>query len=176
MKLREYLKTIPEDAEIYIGVISSYLYIGTAAHFVEVEERISSELLGELIKLRANARRNVLFICKNGVSPKKKAKKDSKGKHIPAETIEQYIKRIHGAANRLKSNYGRISMLTDSINDFKGLMLRDVLSTSEKPIYGGIKILISGIEKGKFWTREEYDEYEKTGKLPNFYEDDSDDP
>lgn len=170
MKLGDFLKTIPDDAEIAIGIASGYVYLGTAAHFSEVEDRISTELLEELINSKANAKKDVLYICKHGVTPKKESRTDSKGNYIPAETVEEYVKRINKTASRLKASYSRISMMTDSINCFENLMLREVLSTKEKPIYGGLQILIDGIEKGKFWTKEEYDEFEETGKLPNGYE------
>lgn len=166
MKLREFLETLPDDAEIAVGAASGYFYLGTKAHFLEKEGLLSTRLLEDLVNSKNRAQIDVDYICQVGVTPKKEARKNN-GKDLPAETIEEYILRINNTAKRLAYAFKRIERRNEAIATFQPIIAREVLRTEEKQIYGGLQIVVSGNEAGKFWLKSEYDEWESTGKYPN---------
>lgn len=174
MKLKEFLETLPDDADIAVGASSGYFFLGTKEHFLEKEGLLSTRLLEDLVNSKHRAQLDVDYICQVGVTPRKEARRDH-GKDLPAETIEEYILRINNTAKRLAYAYKRIERRNDDIAAFQPIIAREVLRTEEKQIYGGLQIIIAGNEAGKFWMKNEYEEWEASGKLPNGLKEDNKD-
>lgn len=166
MTLKEFLDTLPDDEEIAVGAASGYFYLGSKSHFLEKEGYLSTRLLQDLVDSKNRAKLDVQYICQVGVAPKKEARRNN-GKDLPAETMEEYIQRINDTAKRLSYLLRRVELRNTAIARFKPLITREVKRSDKKQIYGGLQIIVSGNEAGKFWLKEEYDEWETTGKYPS---------
>ena len=163
--LKDFLAGLPDDADIAIGAASGYFFIGKKTRFMLIEGRISTRLLHNLVDSKHRAQADIQYICDNGVSPMKKGYK--KGKVIvPDETLKEYVERINGTAKRLINSWKRLQKYSDAIPAFKNLMSRQVIRTANTE-FNGLAIIVEGVEGGKFWTKKEYAEWERTGKYPN---------
>lgn len=170
MTLKELMATLPGDEEIAVGCSSAYHYIGTAAHFLEVEGRISTVLLESLVTRKNRAQTELKGLCDHGVPPMKREE---------GMSVELYAEQVRRAAERLKTLTRHIQSLTQSIAEFTPLIIREVRSVEKTPVYGKTQILLNGDEAGAFWFQEEYDHWERTGKTtlpaPKGISDESDD-
>lgn len=169
MTLKELMATLPGDEEIAVGCSSAYHYIGTAAHFLEVEGRISTVLLESLVTRKNRAQTELKGLCDRGVPPIKREE---------GMSVEFYAEQVRRAAERLKTLTRHIRSLTQSIAEFTPLITREVRSVEKTPVYGKTQILLNGNEAGAFWMQDEYENWEKTGKtalIPKETEDDESD-
>lgn len=160
MTLKESIAALPEDEVVAVGARSGYFYVGTVGHFREMEGRLSTGLLETLVHQKHRVKEGIQIICRNGVTPMR----SDPTRRCEPETMQDYVYRMQGTLLRLQRDLKHLEELTDSIAAFKPLMSRTVRIDAVTPITGLHQLLIDGNEAGPFWTRDEYDTWERTGK------------
>ena len=133
MKLRELIEVMPDDRQLYIGSASNFLFIGTKAEYLKSEEWLSAWYY---TRSKENLKRyqRELDTILNARTLKLYRLKQKK-------TCEQSIERLN--------NY---------LKEYIPLDEREVLDKYLR-IQGGIAIIVEGSDCGRFWTKEEYQEF-----------------
>lgn len=148
MLLKEFLETVPDNAQLSIGSKCSYIFIGKKSEFYEDVKLIENELIDTAKKSLSSFRIQKRLI----VDPESSAhrfRKDFKGKLVGISSSERDA--------LIKKLSEKIQIKEEYIADFPSLLEREIKDIYPKPCSSGIAIIIEGVENGAFWVKEEYD-------------------
>lgn len=144
MKLKNYLKALENDTIISIGMRDGqqYMYIGEAGN-VELINKVFEEyyesMANRIVRLRAKELELVM------TKPKLKG----------SQAEKQFF--AHQYAENVAKIYYRIENIKKFLSSYVNPLERNVIETKDRTCDEGIIITITGLEKGQFWFKSEFD-------------------
>lgn len=145
MKLEKFLKTLDEDQIISIGAQNgaNYLYIGRAGDV---------ELIGEMFsQYRYRSVSRLAYLEKTLKELVKEVPKKGKDQAETDRLIEGYAKNVTSTYLGIEKHRTYLSKYSDPLK-------REVVETENRDCEEGIRVIIKGSEKGKYWFKSEFDE------------------
>lgn len=143
MKLMEKLETLPNDTIVHIGARSSYFFIGTVDEFKE-----DADLLNKvLIERHKNAMKSMYYQMVAII-------KDCEERH-KLETKKAYCRRVTARMKMIQTICKRINTKADAITNHIDVRQREVIDEYPRISDEGICLIVSGVDMGSFWFKEE---------------------
>ena len=144
MKLKNYLAKLDDKQIVSIGAKNgnSYMYIGEAGNvnlICSLFEEYHNSVVKHLVELEKNEQTMVMTIPELEYD-------QTKNKN-----------RIHKYAKGIALNYMNIENNKAYLRNYVDPLKRDVVETENRDQEKGIRVIITGQEKGRFWFKSEFD-------------------
>ena len=160
MTVNEALRDIPKDAIIAIGMKSGYVYVGEAGQFHKFDRMLSKEEKKRISASMDKAQETIKTILENGVAPFDKNEMvirkgfDARIRMTPA----LYADRLQHTGHALQNAINYKQKMENYLFDWKDFGRREIKETALTPCYEYTQLIVEGLEEGRFWTKEEFDE------------------
>lgn len=164
MKLRDFLKTMNDDATVAIGAKSAYMFVGPVRDAQEIERAQSVYIQ----RLRASLKRLESFL--SNATPRRLVEHahEKGGTFKVFRACKTDADRYRAAKNYIAQQYGRRETTLSRLNEQSVSFLdREVKEVWLRPVADNIGIRVEGSESGFFWDEEEYTAWKLTGVLPS---------
>ena len=144
MKLKNYLAKLDDKQIVSIGAKNgnSYMYIGEAGNvnlICSLFEEYHNSVVTHLVELEKDEQTMVMTIPE-----------------LEDDQTENK-NRIHNYAKGIALNYMNIENNKAYLRNYVDPLKRDVVETENRDQEKGIRVIITGQEKGRFWFKSEFD-------------------